>query len=128
VITGRRAGPSSTLFTTSATAGSVALHGVNHDGGRKSPPTSPSPMLEPPALPENPRLTCRGTRSSSPSPSSVALNGVQSVFTTYFVTYLVALGYELGAAGFLFSVVVAVAVPCRVLWAGSAVSTSGPVS
>ena len=45
-----------------------------------------------------------------------AFNGVQSVFTAYFVTYLVALGYELSAAGFLFSVVVAVAVPCRVLW------------
>ncbi len=29
---------------------------------------------------------------------------------------LVALGYELAAAGFLFSVVVALAVPCRVLW------------
>ena len=45
-----------------------------------------------------------------------AFNGVQSVFTAYFVTYLVALGYDLAAAGFLFSVVVAVAVPCRVLW------------
>jgi MFS family permease len=45
-----------------------------------------------------------------------AFNGVQSVFTAYFVTYLVALGHELAAAGFLFSVVVAVAVPCRVLW------------
>jgi MFS family permease len=42
--------------------------------------------------------------------------GVQSVFTAYFVTYLVALGYELAAAGVLFSVVVAVAVPCRILW------------
>ena len=45
-----------------------------------------------------------------------AFNGVQSVFTAYFVTYLAALGYELAAAGFLFSVVVAVAVPCRILW------------
>src|SRR5215467_8177937 len=45
-----------------------------------------------------------------------AFNGVQSVFTAYFVTYLVSLGYELAAAGFLFSLVVAVAVPCRVLW------------
>ena len=45
-----------------------------------------------------------------------AFNGAQSVFTAYFVTYLVALGHELAAAGFLFSVVVAVAVPCRVLW------------
>lgn len=45
-----------------------------------------------------------------------AFNGIQSVFTAYFVTYLVALGYDLAAAGFLFSLVVAVAVPCRVLW------------
>ena len=45
-----------------------------------------------------------------------AFNGVQSVFTAYFVTYLVALGYDLAAAGLLFSIVVAVAVPCRVLW------------
>jgi MFS family permease len=45
-----------------------------------------------------------------------AFNGVQSVFTAYFVTYLVALRYELAAAGFLFSLVVAVAVPCRILW------------
>jgi MFS family permease len=45
-----------------------------------------------------------------------AFNGVQSVFTAYFVTYLVALGYGLAAAGFLFSLVVAVAVPCRILW------------
>jgi hypothetical protein len=45
-----------------------------------------------------------------------AFNGVQSVFTACFVTYLAALGYELAAAGFLFSVVVAVAVPCRILW------------
>ena len=45
-----------------------------------------------------------------------AFNGVQSVFTAYFVTYLAALGYELAAAGLLFSLVVAVAVPCRILW------------
>src|SRR3954470_3645351 len=45
-----------------------------------------------------------------------AFNGIQAVFTAYFVTYLVALGYELTAAGFLFSLVVAVAVPCRILW------------
>jgi fucose permease len=45
-----------------------------------------------------------------------AFNGVQSVFTAYFVTYVAALGHELAAAGFLFSVVLAVAVPCRILW------------
>jgi MFS family permease len=45
-----------------------------------------------------------------------AFNGVQSVFTAYFVTYLVWLGYELASAGFLFSLVVTIAVPCRILW------------
>ena len=45
-----------------------------------------------------------------------AFNGIQAVFIAYFVTYLVALGYDLAAAGFLFSVVVALAMPCRVLW------------
>src|SRR5881394_3188749 len=45
-----------------------------------------------------------------------AFNGIQSVFTAYFVTYLAALGYELAAAGFLFSLTVAIAVPCRILW------------
>ncbi len=46
----------------------------------------------------------------------LAFNGVQAVVTTYFVVYLTAIGYSLVAAGFLFSVVVAVAVPCRILW------------
>jgi MFS family permease len=45
-----------------------------------------------------------------------AFNGIQSVFTAYFVTYLAALGQELTAAGMLFSIVIAVAVPCRILW------------
>ena len=45
-----------------------------------------------------------------------AFNATQSVFTAYFVTYLVALGDDLTAAGFLFSLIVAVAVPCRILW------------
>jgi len=40
-----------------------------------------------------------------------AFNGIQSVFTAYFVTYLVAIGYELAAAGFVFSLVVVIAVP-----------------
>jgi MFS family permease len=54
-----------------------------------------------------------------------AFNGVQSVFTAYFVTYLIALGYELAAAGFLFSIVVAVAVAAS-CGAGSSVSTWHP--
>jgi len=45
-----------------------------------------------------------------------AFNGIQSVFIAYFVTFLVSMGHELTAAGFLFSIVVAVAVPCRVFW------------
>jgi MFS family permease len=46
----------------------------------------------------------------------LAFNGVQAVFTAYFVTYLTTIGYTPVAAGFLFSVVVAVAVPGRILW------------
>jgi MFS family permease len=45
-----------------------------------------------------------------------AFNGLQTVFTSYFVTYLVALGYGLAAAGLVFSVAMVVAVPCRILW------------
>jgi MFS family permease len=45
-----------------------------------------------------------------------AFNGAQSVFIAYFVTYLVSLGYDLATAGFLFSLIVVLAVPCRVLW------------
>jgi len=46
----------------------------------------------------------------------LAFNGVQAVFTAYFVTYLTTIGYTPVAAGFLFSVAVAVAVPGRILW------------
>jgi hypothetical protein len=45
-----------------------------------------------------------------------AFNGLQAVFIAYFVTYLVALGYDLVAAGALFSAVIAIAIPCRILW------------
>lgn len=45
-----------------------------------------------------------------------AFNGIQQVFTAYFVTYLTHLGYSLVAAGFIFSTVVAIAVPGRILW------------
>jgi Major Facilitator Superfamily len=45
-----------------------------------------------------------------------AFNGLQAVFTAYFVTYLTALGYDLVAAGGLFSAVIAIAIPCRILW------------
>jgi hypothetical protein len=45
-----------------------------------------------------------------------AFNGIQAVFIAYFVTYLTALGYDLVAAGSLFSAVIAIAIPCRILW------------
>ena len=45
-----------------------------------------------------------------------AFNGLQAVFIAYFVTYLTALGYDLVAAGALFSTVIAIAIPCRILW------------
>jgi MFS transporter len=45
-----------------------------------------------------------------------AFNGIQAVFIAYFVTYLTALDYDLVAAGSLFSAVIAVAIPCRILW------------
>jgi hypothetical protein len=44
-----------------------------------------------------------------------AFNGIQAVFIAYFVTYLTVLGYDLVAAGSL-SAVIAVAIPCRILW------------
>ena len=45
-----------------------------------------------------------------------AFNGLQAVFIAYFVTYLTALGYDLVSAGALFSMVIAIAIPCRILW------------
>jgi MFS family permease len=46
----------------------------------------------------------------------LAFNGLQTVMTAYFVVYLTTIGYTPVAAGFLFSVAMAVAVPCRILW------------
>jgi MFS family permease len=46
----------------------------------------------------------------------LAFNGLQTVVTAYFVVYLTTIGYTPVAAGFLFSVAVAVAVPGRILW------------
>ena len=45
-----------------------------------------------------------------------AFNAVQTVVTTYFVIYLTTLGYTLAAAGFVFSMAVAIAIPGRILW------------
>jgi MFS family permease len=46
----------------------------------------------------------------------LAFNGLQSVVTAYFVVYLTTIGYTPVAAGLLFSVAVAVAVPGRIVW------------
>ena len=46
-----------------------------------------------------------------------AFNGTQAVFVAYFVTYMTAQGYSLVAAGSLYSTVIAVALPGRILWA-----------
>jgi len=46
----------------------------------------------------------------------LAFNGVQACFTAYFVVYLTTIGYTPVAAGFVFSVAVAVAVPGRIVW------------
>jgi MFS family permease len=46
----------------------------------------------------------------------LAFNGLQAVVTAYFVVYLTTLGYTPVAAGFVFSVAVAVAVPGRIVW------------
>lgn len=45
-----------------------------------------------------------------------AFNGLQTVFTAYFVVYLTSLGYGLATAGFVFSMAMLVAVPGRILW------------
>jgi len=46
----------------------------------------------------------------------LAFNGVQTVVTAYFVVFLTTIGYTPVAAGFVFSAVVAVAVPGRIVW------------
>ncbi len=45
-----------------------------------------------------------------------AYNGLQTVFTSYFVVYLTSLDHGLATAGFVFSVAMVVAVPGRILW------------
>jgi MFS family permease len=45
-----------------------------------------------------------------------AFNGMQQVMTSYFVIYLTSIGYSLVAAGYVFSVAMAVAIPGRIVW------------
>ena len=46
----------------------------------------------------------------------LTFNGLQAVVTAYFIVYLTTIGYTPVAAGFIFSVAVAVAVPGRIFW------------
>jgi len=59
-------------------------------------------------------LATRGLRTLSFA--CLAFNGMQATITAYFVVYLTTIGYTPVAAGFLFSVAVAVAVPGRIVW------------
>jgi MFS family permease len=59
-------------------------------------------------------LATRALRSLSFA--CLAFNGLQTVMTAYFVVYLTTIGYTPVAAGFVFSVAVAVAVPGRIVW------------
>lgn len=45
-----------------------------------------------------------------------AFNGLQTVFTSYFVITLTSLGYSLEAAGLMYSVAMVVGVPGRIFW------------
>jgi MFS family permease len=46
----------------------------------------------------------------------LAFNGLQTTVTAYFVVYLTTIGYTPVAAGFVFSMAVAIAIPGRILW------------
>ena len=45
-----------------------------------------------------------------------AFNSMQQVMTSYFVIYLTSIGYDLVAAGYIFSTAVAMAIPGRIVW------------
>jgi len=55
-----------------------------------------------------------------------AFSGVQTVFVSYFVTWLTGLGHGLAAAGLVFSTATLVAVPGRVLWGWVASGHAAP--
>jgi MFS family permease len=55
-----------------------------------------------------------------------AFNGLQTVFTSFFVAFLVTLDYSLAAAGLVFSIAMVVAVPCRILWGWVASGRAAP--
>jgi nitrate/nitrite transporter NarK len=63
------------------------------------------------------------------SMACLVFNGLQTVVTAYFVVYLTTIGYTPIAAGVLFSVAMAVAVPGRILWGwlGSTYVTPRPL-
>jgi MFS family permease len=45
-----------------------------------------------------------------------AFNGLQTVFTSYYVLYLTALNYDLPTAGLMFAIAMVIAVPMRIFW------------
>lgn len=55
-----------------------------------------------------------------------AFNGLQSVFTAYFIISLVEHGESIATAGALFSIAMAVAVPCRILWGWVSSAVAAP--
>ena len=50
--------------------------------------------------------------------------GLQSLFTGFFVLYLVRCGHDLERSGLVFAIAVAIAVPARIGWAGSPCASS----
>jgi len=75
------------------------------------------------------RVVTRGRELRALSLACFAFNGLQTVFTAYFVTWLVEIGHGLALAGAVFSVAMIVAVPGRIIWGwvGSTVMAPGTV-
>lgn len=75
------------------------------------------------------RVVTRGRELLALSLGCFAFNGLQMVFTAYFVTWLVEMGHGLALAGAVFAVSMIVAVPGRILWGwvGSTVAAPGTV-
>jgi hypothetical protein len=58
----------------------------------------------------------RGTALRNLGFACFAFNGLQTVFTSYFVITLTSLGYGLEAAGAMYSLAMVVAIPGRIFW------------
>ncbi len=62
------------------------------------------------------RFVLRGRALRMLALACFAFNGLQTVFTSYFVITLTSLGYSLEAAGAMYSLAMFVAVPGRIFW------------